>query len=360
MNRWCVLLILVLLATPISPSKANQIISSELEDFNVLAVIGYSFGWSYFLLEEIFESWGVGFYVTGETETVQSCINRAPRPVDVDILISDIDREIISNYDCLIKPSGGHWTGLCVSTPVLDLISMAYEEGLIVSGICTGTAPIARADIVNGTYVTGHTFTGQHVRAFDGILKSLARIVTDRHIVTGSGGSGVQSGFEVAPHYDLCVAVMKELLGQSYFVEATATPVPSNLESKRVLNVVTSGQLEVFDNVTTAEMDEVIARIHPMDNASDVTEIELTMHEDGVTFSGNVSDLELGEYNVNLEIQDQNRSLEIVRNATSFTLEDFTTTSTTGLEIPIFATAAVMAVVGVVVVVVGVIWKKTQ
>ena len=360
MKQWSAILVIMFLVIPIAPSQTERIVSSEPEDFSILAVIGFSFGWSYFELKEIFDSWGVRFNVTGDTETVQSCVNRAPRPVDVDILVEDIDRETLADYDCLIVPSGGHWAGLCVNTPVLDLISMAYEEGLIVSGICTGTAPIARADIVNGTAVTGHSFTAQHVRTFDGVFKSLHRVVSDRRLVTGGPGSGVSSGFEDAPHYDLCVAIMKELFGQTYLVEATAEPAPDNPESKCMINVVTSGQLQLFDDVTTTEMDEVIARINPVENASDVTRVELTAHEDGVTFSGNVSDLEIGDYNVNLEIQDQNRTLEVIRNATSFTLGDVSPTNTTntGFEIPMFTTAMVIAVVGVVIVIAAVIWKK--
>ena len=359
MKQGITLLILLFLVLPFTPSQAKQTVASEPEDFKVLAVIGYSFGWSYFILKDIFESWGVGFNVTGDTETVQSCVNRDPRPVDVDMLVEDIDRETIADYDCLIVPSGGHWAGLCVNTPVLNLISMAYEEGLIVSGICTGTAPIARADVVNGTAVTGHSFTSQHVRNFGGVFKSLQRVVSDRRLVTGGPGSGVENGFEDAPHYDLCVAIMKELFGLSYLVEATAEPAPDNPESKCMLNVVTSGQLNVFADVTTTEMDEVVARIYPVDNASDVTRVELTAHDDGFTFSGNVSELSPGEYNVNLEIQDQNRTLEVVRNATSFTLGDLTTT-TTGSIIPVFETALVVAVIGVVIVVVVIIWKKTR
>jgi putative intracellular protease/amidase len=359
MKQLIVLLVVLFLVLPVTPSQANQIVASEPDDFKVLAVIGFSFGWSYFELKEIFGSWGVGFNVTGDTETVQSCVNRDPRPVDVDMLVEDIDRETLADYDCLIVPSGGHWSGLCANTPVLNLISMAYEEGLIISGICTGTAPIARADIVNGIYVTGHSFTASHVRNFGGIFKSLARVVSDRRIVTGGPGSGVDNGFEDAPHYDLCVAIMKELFGQSYLVEATAEPAPDNPESKCMINVVTSGQLDIFDSATTTEMDEVIARINPFENASDVTRVELIAHEDGVTFSGNVTDFEIGEYNVNLEIQDQNRSLEVIRNATSFTLGDFTTT-TTGLEIPIFETTVAIVVAGVVIVIVVVTWKKTH
>jgi hypothetical protein len=91
MKRWIVLLVITFLVIPITPSQANQTVASEHGDFTVLAVIGFSFGWSYFELKEIFESWGVGFNVTGTTETVQSCVNRDPRPVDVDMLIENID-----------------------------------------------------------------------------------------------------------------------------------------------------------------------------------------------------------------------------------------------------------------------------
>ncbi|MHA1909890.1 MAG: hypothetical protein ACW98Y_21540, partial [Candidatus Thorarchaeota archaeon] len=127
--------ILLLLFLSLSSTSAESMpISSDIEnveDIKVLAVIGYAFGWSYFELETIFEDWGINFTTTGETEIVESCVNRAPRPVEVDILVSEIDETIITQFDVLIVPSGGHWSGLCDSQPVLDLINLAYDNGLV-------------------------------------------------------------------------------------------------------------------------------------------------------------------------------------------------------------------------------------
>lgn len=340
------LLILLIISFNSVESNVHEISLTidDIEDITVLTVIGFSFGWSYFELKTIFERWGVNFTTTGETETVQSCVNRAPRPVDVDILISEIDETVINEFDVLIVPSGGHWQGLCQNQAVLDLINLANNNGLIMSGICVGVAPLAAAgDILNGTKVAGHSFTGFDVRQAGGIIDPLKRVVVDGRIITGGRGGGPEGGgFDAAPHYDLCLEIVRTLLGESYLqeVEIVGNSISVSTRTSSVL----------FSNVSTLDIEEVRAIIYPVENQTDVKTIILNATDVAGEFTGIFSGLEIRSFSVDLELETNNRTMEIQRNVSQF---DFTTsdpgpTETTASPFPLEITIGIVFV-GVVV-----------
>ncbi|MFW9933582.1 MAG: DJ-1/PfpI family protein [Candidatus Thorarchaeota archaeon] len=322
-------LLLMLTVAPVDCVVSQE--EFDVTDVSILCLIGTGFGWSYFEFEEIFESWGCGFVTTGETETVASCPNQPPRPVDVDILISEIDEVYLSDFDCIIVPSGGHWTELSNSEPVQNLICTAYDLGLYISGICIGVAPLACAgNILNGTLVTGHGFANFDVRQAGGSIDSIKRVIIDGQIITGGPGGGVGDGFEYAPHYDLCLNIIRAIMGDSYLVDVSTGTNPGGM----LVYVSTNDHELLFGDVYSLDVEKITARIYPHDNSTAVVSYLLNATDVAGDYSGVIGDLEEDTYIIDLRIETNNRTLEVHRSVTSF---DYTipTTIPLQLELPL-------------------------
>jgi len=330
------------------------------EDVDVLAVIGQYFGWSYFELRDIFEDWGCNFVTTGETATVESCINKPPNPVDTDILVSEIDRETIRLYDCLVIPSGGHWQSLKNSEPVIELIQMAFEEGLVVGGICTGVIPICYSNVTEDCCVTGHNIVYSYAVDSGATILPFMNSVIDGQIITGDGGDGVPDGYITAPHFEFCRAIMTKLLGYSYFESISMLSSLDGDETVHLINVTTSGAIDLFGNVSTPEIAEVTAKFHTEDNDTIVAEIELLDIDGDDVFTGNITNLDEGRYVIDLDIIDANVSLEVVHDALTYDASDIEpTTSPTGGNLLLSGEQILLVgAAAVVVVLVLVVWKR--
>lgn len=359
-NKMLLGLLVVLLVSVVIIQTPDAVLT-EPQDVSILVLLGYGFGWSYFEFLEVVQDWGCDVTVTGNTSHLQSCLNRADRSVEADILISDIGREDLSQYDVLFVPSGGHWQDLIHIESALNLIQMAYEEGLIISGICVGVTPVAASNVTEGKMVAGHNFCYPYIRNSGGTMLPFMRVVSDGQLITGDNGGGPPNGFETAPHYDLCVAIMKELFGYSYFESMAIHPVLEGNDTIYHMNVTTSGQIHLFDGVTTTEITEVTAKLHTSDNETIIAEIDLTDNDNDSVFIGSITGLELGDYVVDLEIVDANISMEVVRNALSFTADDITTSTTTSDSLLSVETIAIAGVVTVsVVIILAVMWRRRQ
>ena len=341
--------------------QTPEAVLTEPEEVSILVLLGNAFGWSFFEFIDIVQDWGCDVTITGNTPQIESCLNLPARPVDADILISEISREDLSQYDVLFVPSGGHWQGLVNTESALNLIQMAYEEGLIISGICIGVAPVAASNVTEGHVVAGHNFCYPYVDASGGTILPFKRVVSDGQLITGDNGAGPPAGYEGAPHYDLCVAIMKTLFGYSYFEDMTIQPVLEGNDTVYYLNVTTSGQIQLFDDVTTAEITEVTAMLHTTDNETVIAEVDLTDPENDSIYIGSITGLELDDYVIDLEILDANVSMEFFRDALSFTAENITTPTTSSTVSDGILTVETIAIVGgiaLAAVVVIVIWRR--
>lgn len=329
------------------------------EDVDVLAVIGFSFGWSYFELRDFFEEWGCNFTTTGETAIVQSCVNKPPNPVESDILVSEIDRDIIRQFDVLVIPSGGHWEELKNSAPVINLIRMAYEEGLVVSGICVGVIPIAHSNVTFHKVITGHDFVYTYAIISEATIHPLMNSVTDGLIVTGDGGEGVPDGYETAPHYEFCRAVMMKALGYSYFQDISVQPVLDVNETVYQINVTTSESITMFSNVTIPEVAEITAKLHTETNDTIIAQTDLSDLEGDNLFTGNITGLEPGRYVIDLDLVDANVSLEVVRDVLIFDAANIDPTTSPGTGPPLaMETMVIVGAVAIIAIVALVIWRK--
>jgi hypothetical protein len=327
------------------------------EDIDVLAVIGQYFGWSYFELKNTFEGWGCNFVTTGETATVESCLNRPPNPVDTDILVSEIDREAIREYDCLVIGSGGHWQELKNSEPVIELIQMAYEEGLVVGGICTGVIPICYSNVTEGCCVTGHNIVYSYAVDSGAAILPFMNSVVDGQIITGDGGDGVPDGYLTAPHFEFCRAIMTKLLGRSYFDSISIHAALDGDETVHHINVTTSGPMDLFSNVSTPEIAEVIAKLHTEENNTIIAEAELSDFDGDAVLTGNITGLEEGRYVIDLDIVDSNTSLEVIRDVLTFNASYVEPTTPPGIPLTMEQVLLVGMAAAAVVVVLA-IWRR--
>jgi len=310
------------------PSNTESI---ELDEIKVLALIDHSFGWNYFDIKETFEAWGVNVTTAGTSSTVASCVNREPRPVTSDILISEVDNESLLDFDCVIVPSGGHWGDLAFDLGALNLIASAHDLGLIVSGICTGPIVLARAgDILNGTKIAGHGNGIAYYRSAGAIRVLGQRVVCDNRIITGGSGSGFPDGFEGAPTYETCLTIVREIMGVSLITETNLDPAQISLESEFQISVELTDLSDVSEGMFDSNTSEVIATVYNIENISLYEEIELE-ETDGI-YIGNFTGLEAGDYSIDIDIENEDHIFTTIRNVTSFSLEEgFIPLDSTGL-----------------------------
>ncbi|MFX0174472.1 MAG: hypothetical protein ACFE9L_21555, partial [Candidatus Hodarchaeota archaeon] len=106
-----------MVAINISASKSYStvsVIESEKNpsDLKVLMIVDTAFGFTYFVVKDYLESWGINVITASATgsKLVAGCFNQPPNSTTADLLISDITD--ITEYDAIHIPSGGHWRSL--------------------------------------------------------------------------------------------------------------------------------------------------------------------------------------------------------------------------------------------------------
>ena len=247
----------------------------QIEDIKILVLIDVSFGWNYFDIKDTFESWGINVTTVGTSAVVQSCVNRAPRPVTSDIVLDDIDNDTILEHDALIIPSGGHWNSLIYRGSARDFIATAYDLGLHVSGICTGPIVLARArGILNGTKIVGHGNGISYYSATDAIRLLGPRVVSDKRVVTGGSGSGYPDGFEGAPTNQTCRTLVRDILGHSLVSDCSLIPTEIEIGTNFQINVELTDLSTVEEGMFDYNASEVLAQVVNVANTTLYEEIE--------------------------------------------------------------------------------------
>ncbi|MCK5265744.1 MAG: DJ-1/PfpI family protein [Candidatus Thorarchaeota archaeon] len=332
------LLVVAVFSSPLLiPTAEGQ----EVSDIKVLMIITDAFGWNYFDAKEILESWGVNVTTAAHAldTDIASCYNRAPRGTTADFLLNAVENDIVTQFDALFIPSGGHWAGLIGSSRVLDFISFAHEQGVIIATTCIGNRVVAESnEIVNGTSVVNYN----NPNSFNAMVEAGAIIrygydaITDNGIITGdSGGGPTGGGYIHAPTSEICVAIIREALGNSYVEQAEVLPLVG--ESGTSFNIsadITDLDSELGDLFSVdINITEVHARIFTKENRTLVETIELTDADEDMVYTGSYNGTINGDYVIDIEVEDTNSTLEIERESASFTVgivETSTTTSTTG------------------------------
>jgi putative intracellular protease/amidase len=355
--------LLVIVAVFSGPLLMPVADGQEISEVKVLMLVTEAFGWNYFDAKDILESWGVNVTTAANALDVDvaSCYNKPPRGTTADFLLNAVDNDIVTQFDALFIPSGGHWQSLIGSSRVLNFISYAHEHGVLIATTCIGNRVVAESnDIVNGTSVVNYGYTSTYMlTAGAEIRDNHYNVVIDNNIITGDSGGGTGGdGYLSAPTSEICQAIVAEALGYSYLEQAQVLPLAGG--SGTMFNIsadvtdldTTLGSLSVIDMNITA----VNARIFLGSNRTLIDTIELTDLDGDWTFEGSFTGSVDGNYVIDIEVEDTNSTLEVEREVASFTvgLEPTTTTfiSADSILNPLVLGVTGVALVGVVVVII--------
>ena len=347
-----------------SLTSSSPVVGSDIAaDVNVLILVATGFGWNYFDARHYFEEWGANVKVVSHTldHEVDGCFNQDPTTIISDYLTSELNETLLSQFDCLYIPSGGHWNGLISSSTVLNWISRAHELGLVIGSTCIGNRVISHANnIVNGCEVAYYSMTNLEMEN-EGATIVTARAVRDNRIITGGTGSGPPEGYTGAPTYEVCAAMIQEVLGISPITETTITPPTGTNETDFLIQFSIENITNSYPLINHTDIHEMGANIYPKNLRESA--IALQLNESGGSYTATISDLELGDYFIDVSIRYANQMYMVYREAMSFTvLETLPTTTTTSSTSSISSPDYILPVLGIsgaaVVVVVLLVLKK--
>ena len=318
--------LIVLVAVASSPVLMSTAQGQEISDVRVLMLISDYFGWNYFDAKEILEAWGVNVTTIAnslDTE-VPSCLNRPARGTTADLLLSQVENNITTQFDVLFIPSGGQWLSLSQSTRVLEFIEFAYDNGLIIATICIGNKVLSKANgIVNGSSVVSYPNTNVDMTIAGAKTRSGYCAVTDNRFITGgTGGGPTEGGYEVAPTREVCLASLREALEYSYCKSTSISPQSGVIGTNFTLTVEITDLDSELGSLSTVDcnISEVNARIYTKADRTLIDTIELVDDNDDGVYSGEFSSSSNGEYVVDIEVEDTNSTLEIERESANFSV----------------------------------------
>lgn len=288
--------------------------ADDIEDIDFLVVISDDCGWSYFIVNETLQEMGVNVITMTNTESliVTSCPNREPRPITADLLLSEFDLETIDEYDGVVIPAGGQWRHMENDTDLHELLGAAYDEGLVIGSICNGGIAMVRSEVLtNGTkIVTLFPRLLEQLNELGAVMVWDARVVSDNRIVTGDYGV-----CEIAPIYEVCLEMVKTVMGYSHLANTELTLV-DGMQYQITVEVANLTQDLPGFNVTNVE--EIVANIYPESDPTEIIEVELTQLQDTNQYRGNFTILDSQKHVVDLDIMSEEDVLEVVRTATTF------------------------------------------
>ena len=314
---------LLVLALAISnPHVVQTSTAAEVSDIKVLFVVANGFGWNYFDAKDCFESWGVNVTTVAYAldYNVTSCSNRPPRSIIADLLLSEMTPDMVLQFDCLLVTSGGHWSDMVASPTFMNFISDAFELGLIVASICTGTRMVAEAnDIVNGSKVVSF-FLSEAYMVMAGATTVLgADAVSDGSIITGGRGGGTGGGgWLEAPTSETCAEIVRTVLGLSRVTGTSLAPSRGPIGSNFTITASVDNLNDTLGEILSTSIHEVTAQVYGYGNRTLLETIELADDNHDGNFTGHFIGLENGEYVVDIEIEDSNSTLEVVREVEAF------------------------------------------
>lgn len=347
------LLVMLLFVGLFGVSFTTQVQTQGTVD--ALILVADSFGLAYFDARDTLVSWGVDVTTIGFglDTTIASCINHPPQPITADILLSGFNLNTLSNYDCVLIPPGGHWQALSNSQAVRDFIEAAYVEGLVIGSLCIGNMVVARSnDIVDGCKVASYGQSNLAMQAAGATPITGVRVVSDNRIITGGTGGGYPTGYTTAPTLEVCVALVKAVLRRSFVRSTTLEPSPNGVGF--TIAVETQDPTALLPAIPSTTIATVTAEIYLLTNPAEILQTQqLSDADHDETYTGTFSNLNPGQYQVNVEVEDSDEVLEVIQNAASSSLS--------ALMSPIdpLLLGGLIALVCIISVAVGVIfWKR--
>lgn len=201
-------------------TQPNEEEEKQYPEYSALILLGTGYGWNFYDIKDILESWNWTITTASFSSTVSGCFNRESRSETCNITLSSISKSSLRQYDCLIVPSGGHWEGLSSSSTVQDLISAADDRRLVLMAICIGQAVLASANNVLREKDVA-MFSGSYTMVTEAGANTVSdQVVTDGRIVTGGGGGGRNGGgYTQAKTNETCIAMREAIYDSKIITE---------------------------------------------------------------------------------------------------------------------------------------------
>ncbi|MHA1245579.1 MAG: DJ-1/PfpI family protein, partial [Candidatus Heimdallarchaeota archaeon] len=239
------------------------------------------------------------------------------RPVTSDILISEVDEDILAQFDCVYVPAGAHWVTLVSNTETHDLISTAYEMGLVIASICIGNKILAASNgVVNGVKVAYYSGCAVDMNDAGAIHVYDTAVVSDKRIVTA--GTGL-CGTTHCSIYPFSVAIAKAVLGQTSVVSASIVEFEEVTDGDNYGLIVTTNNLsDIYYGNLSTNIYIVKAYVYWDDAPTDGIDLTLSDNEQENVFVANFSSTKNGIYHIDLEVKSFAWGMEVVRDATNF------------------------------------------
>jgi putative intracellular protease/amidase len=321
-----VISIIVVISVFANPAIVPSTQGQEMGDVKALILIADYFGWNYYDVKELLESWGINVTtISNSLDTdVPSCLNKPPRGTTADLLLSQVENDVVKQFDILFIPAGGQWHSLIQSTRVRDFIAYAHDNNIIIAAICIGNMVLANAnDIVSGSSVVSYPTSNSQMTSAGAITRSGYRTVIDNCFVTGgTGGGPVGGGNEVAPTEEVCIAAVREALGYSFTGQTSISPQTGVAGT----NFTIAAEVNDLDNEPVSissgnqNISVVTARIYSQNNRSLVDVVELSDDDSNGVYSGEYTANASGLYVIDIEVEDTNGTLEVEKELLSFSI----------------------------------------
>jgi putative intracellular protease/amidase len=323
--KWKLLLVTTLLVFGLafsSPLGVSAVDTPDFSDVKVLILLCNGFGWNYFDARDCLESWEVNVTTVAYSidYDIDSCLNREPRPIVADLLLSEMTPEMVLQFDCLLVSSGGQWSFLVASSMVLNFISDAYDLGLIIASICTGTRVVAEAnEIVNGSKVVEFSLSSPQMIWAGATPVYGFEAVSDGLIITGGRGGGTGGGgWLEAPTSEVCAEIVRKALGMSRVAESSVAPSKGPIGTNFTISAAIDSLNDTLGDILSTGIQEVTARVFGFGNRTLIDTVELQDNNQDRNYTGFFIGMEDGGYVVDIEVEDSNSTLEVVKEAEIF------------------------------------------
>ncbi len=307
-----------------TPTLASTQDIPNPSDAKVLILVANGFGLNYFDAKKCLESWGVNVTTVAYAldYNVTACPNREEKYTIADLLLSEMTPEMVQEFDCLLVTSGGHWADMIAGETVLEFISDAFDLGLIVASICTGTRVVAEANgIVNGSKVVAYSLSEPQMMIAGATTVWGVEAVADGQIITGGRGGGTSGGgWLEAPTSEVCAEIVRYVLGLSRVTESTLTPSQGSASTNFALSINVDSLNEILGEILSTSIGEVTAHVYGFGNRTLVDTIELTDENHDGTYLGQFIISKEGDYVIDIEVEDSNSTLEVVKEIESFSV----------------------------------------
>jgi hypothetical protein len=190
----------------------------------------------------------------------------------------------------------------------------------MVASICIGTRVVSEANgIVNGSKVIGYTGSAPQMAEAGATPIWGLEVIADGLIITGgSGGGPTGGGYLEAPTFEVCAEVVRQAIGWSRVTGSSLVPSEGPIGTNFTITAVIDNLNDTLGDILSTDIQEVTAQVYGFGNRTLIDTIELTDENHNGNYTGYFMGLENGGYVLDIEVEDSNSTLEVVKEAENF------------------------------------------